>query len=1364
MSSFISAAPVASGQVQSLDSLRGHSLPSDAMIVASATQVNPTNQNPGSYAIVESAGATTTIGGSVPAVTLSPFADTYKEGSMYFPGAATSNISATLGSSYNWGLGLTAEAWVYYTSFTGATQGGYPATVQRPCLLGAFQPNSLGSDAWSLGADVNGKLTFYYYAYTAGNDQSANTNISLALNTWNHVAVSIPSGGPGSLYINGIQQTSNTNVAGSVAALSASTFTLNGSPYSTYNYLGVGGFAYLYTTGYVADARVVYGAALYTGSSFTVPSAPLSIATSGTTALLLRAGQNSPTIQNGALTFDRGLKQYMNFGPQTFNVATQGFTAVCRVKFSGTTPQYERIFEFASSTTNASGANAISLWLDTGAFVFRHQQVSTTTYTYAFGPGGAGSGIIVAGQTYVVTTRYDPVSQTMTVWVNGIAGTPQTLTTANAVDRTLTYTIVGEAISSISGSYVNDPYGLALNGTMNTLAIYNRALSNAEILTATQALNTVPATPQQKTLEIGDINGVPALSVAGNGQVSVQSIGLSSNVVQWPPAAMTGYDTVINGGVYKARASTEYTPGGTYYYAWYAFDKTSTNQFSSGTTYNTSSPYNYTGTVTTTDVNGTVYPGEWLQIQQPSSVILSSYSLTPSTSAASSQSPSKWVVLGSRDGVNWTLVDSRSGVASWSNGVLQNFSGVSSTQAYTYFRIVVANSLSSSLYTISEWTLYGTADASPSLTIAPATTFNTSVATPSLVGVVNNASFVPQDFSSSGLNIPAYVVSNTATVANTVAYSSFGPFAGEGSLYFPGGTGAYVNFGTAVNGLWPGGGALTDGTIEMWVYLAKYNTNNTILLIREGNLGVSTLDWYFYINTAGALAFYLQTSVTNYSASGGTVPLNTWSHVAFTMKAGFMTVFLNGVAGGTTTTATGTVVNTSSESLVIGNYQTSAGFTINGYISNMRLTTGQALYTTTFTPPTGPLQPIQGVTQAGLPYGTVLLLRNAPAPGRIQTTRLTGSNSGSVLSFPPAAMTGYSTALNAGYGQGTYVASASNEFDSGTNTLWHTFDKSTSTLWTGDGSSYTSGNYVKSPPVTTVDVNGTSYQGEWIQLQMPSSIVLSSYQINSPGSQGPSLFYLLGSRDGVNWSLVDQRSGQVTNGTYLTYSVSSGQAFTYFRLVTNKISGGSSYVQIYEIVFNGQIEGLNINPDGKIGIGLANPSSALHVAGQVTASLPVTLFTHTSISTTYYNSSGTSVSPGSTGTYYYVVFGTNGTNSKNWTPTYTNGSRLSIPYSGLYSITFFVGYPGANVTTIELFISKNSGVGDDLNNYPNNLLALQGMQPAYITETTITTTAYLNSTDYINFGFYYGVGTGTINWVAGIPRTGTSVTLIQRTA
>jgi hypothetical protein len=339
------------------------------------------------------------------------------------------------------------------------------------------------------------------------------------------------------------------------------------------------------------------------------------------------------------------------------------------------------------------------------------------------------------------------------------------------------------------------------------------------------------------------------------------------------------------------------------------------------------------------------------------------------------------------------------------------------------------------------------------------------------------------------------------------------------------------------------------------------------------------------------------TSPTSGSFVGGTVPLNQWNHLAVSYIASTSTFYIC-VNGSVTTVpkVTGTFQYTGTNNTNIDYWVGTAGTNI-GYISSYRFIRGLALYTTTFTPPTTPLQPIQGTTQAGLPYGTVLLLRNAPAPGRVLTQKFGGANSGSVLSFPPAAMTTYTTTLNSGYGQGTYVASASNEFDSGSNSLWRAFDKNTSTLWTGDGSSYTSGNYVKSPPVTTVDVNGTSYTGEWIQLQMPSSIVLSNYQINSPGSQGPSLFYLLGSRDGSNWFLVDSRSGQIPNSTYLTYSVSSGQAFNYYRLVTNKLYGGNSYVQIYEIIFNGTIEGPSISADGRLGVGVSNPVQALEVAG-----------------------------------------------------------------------------------------------------------------------------------------------------------------------
>ena len=1202
MSSFISAAPVASGQVQSLDSLRGHSLPSDAMIVASATQVNPTNQNTGSYAIVESGvnslGVTAT--GSVPATTLSPFADVYKEGSIYLNGTVGNYLQNTAtysNLSINWATsGMTIEAWVNYPTFVGAS---FLINTTNPVpTLFAFSPPTTTTGVFlGFGANTSGYVNFYYYN-PSGGLQTVMGLTQLSTNTWNHIAMTCTTSGQIYLFVNGVQTQVVANRSGSLQAASFYE-TFQGTFTSPTNGIILGQVNSTNTNAYLADLRLTTGTPLYTGSTssyatFTVPSAPLSSTTSpGVTQFLLRAGSNSPYVSNGALTFDRGLRQYANFGPLTFNIVTQGFTAIWRGQMNGTVASFERIFEFgAVNTATGSAISAMRGGAGQNLIFYIFPTNSSTQYYVTT------TNFLTQGTNYVIAFRYTPSTQIADVWVNGVQNTSGTITTAQIVaDRTVATTYLSKATdTSQNGQF-----------SMNTLAIYNRALSNAEILTATQALNTVPATPQQKTLEIGDINGTPALSVAGNGQVSVQSIGLSSNVVPWPPAAMTGYVTSINGKTYVASASSENSGA----YAWYAFDKNTTNYWNwnfsilgnlypggAGITYG-----NYTGPVTTTDTQGTVYKGEWIQLQLPTRISLSSYTVY---GPSPTYDPGTFFVLGSNDGVNWTLVSSQVFVP-WTTTPQTLTFQAQSSQTFSYFRMVIGAIMSSGTgnYSIPfpEWTLYGTADTSPTLTIAPATTFVTSVTTPSLTGIAASGVYAPQDFSSSGLNIPAYVVSNTATVANTVAFSSFGPFAGEGSFQFPGGAGAYVYFGSAVNGLWPGGGALTDGTIEMWVYLAKYNTNNTILLIREGNLGVSTLDWYFYITPAGVLSFVLSTSVTNYSASGGTVPLNTWSHVAFTMKAGFMTVFLNGVAGGTTTTATGTVVNTSSESLVIGNYQTNAAFTINGYISNMRLTTGQALYTTTFTPPTGPLQPIQGTTQAGLPYGTVLLLRNAPAPGRIQTTRLTGSNSvgpsgsAAVLPFPPAAMTGYSTALNAGYGQGTYVASASSEFSG--YYAWSAFTKGAAPWLSGGNYAYVSPPYVYGGSARTVDVNGNSYSGDWLQIQTPSSIVLSSYTIVS-ATNYPVLFWILGSRDGVNWSLVDSRSGISWSATSTqTFSTNSSQAFNYFRLVIYQVNSTSSYVYIGQLVLNGQVEGLNINPDGKVGLGVVNPTRALEVAGDV---------------------------------------------------------------------------------------------------------------------------------------------------------------------
>jgi hypothetical protein len=720
-----------------------------------------------------------------------------------------------------------------------------------------------------------------------------------------------------------------------------------------------------------------------------------------------------------------------------------------------------------------------------------------------------------------------------------------------------------------------------LSGSANTLAVYNRALSNVEIYNSYLALttNTINA-----PIEIGDANGAPALSVASDGRVNVTKLGQSSNVVPWPPAAMVSFFTTINNGNYIASSSSYYGANP----PWYAFDKTNTQWASAYNTpsdYSTTIPYNANSTApSTTDVNGTVYLGAWIQIQLPVPITLSYYIFQGSYSVTT-WGPARFVLLGSRDGINWFLVDSQSGL-SWSTSYQTKTCTPQNTQSYSYFRYVCLQVVSNSGNTeVGELTLYGTADTAQPLTVAQPVTLSYGAQTASLTGISGDK-FVPQDFSSSGLNIPAYVVSNTATVANTVAFSSFGPFAGEGSVYFPGGTGAYVNFPSSAVTLWPGAlTSLGSGTIEMWVYLTKYNANQTTLIARGTTSG--TFGWWLNISSSGALSF--QTYGGAFTTSGGTVALNAWNHVAVSAASNYVSIFLNGTLVGTPFTYSGTLTGSVSDPILISN-PSNANYTINGYISNMRLTIGQALYTTSFTPPTAPLQPIQGTTQAGLPYGTVLLLRNAPAPGRVLTSKFGGANSGGVLAFPPAAMTGYSTALNSGYGQGTYVASASVEF-SASYLAWYAFDQNASNSWLSSANYSASSPFPYTGSTTTVDVTGTSYAGDWLQIQMPSSIVLSGYTLTTfIGNK----FFVMGSRDGTNWSLVDQRSN-AGSGTF-TGTVASGQAFTYFRIVFNQ-AGGARYAQVNQWTLNGTIEGPSISADGRLGVGVSNPVQALEVAG-----------------------------------------------------------------------------------------------------------------------------------------------------------------------
>lgn len=80
--------------------------------------------------------------------------------------------------------------------------------------------------------------------------------------------------------------------------------------------------------------------------------------------------------------------------------------------------------------------------------------------------------------------------------------------------------------------------------------------------------------------------------------------------------------------------------------------------------------------------------------------------------------------------------------------------------------------------------------------------------------------------------------------------------------------------------------------------------------------------------------------------------------------------------------------------------------------------------------------------------------------------------------------------------------------------------------------------------------------GTWIQLQLPSSTVITKYRIAPVyfgDSYKPTLVLLLGSTDGTNWIKLDQRNPFTIDvygpGQHHTYNISNTTSYSYYRLI-----------------------------------------------------------------------------------------------------------------------------------------------------------------------------------------------------------------------
>lgn len=203
----------------------------------------------------------------------------------------------------------------------------------------------------------------------------------------------------------------------------------------------------------------------------------------------------------------------------------------------------------------------------------------------------------------------------------------------------------------------------------------------------------------------------------------------------------------------------------------------------------------------------------------------------------------------------------------------------------------------------------------------------------------------------------ALAVTANGSAAISTAQSKFGGASG----YFDG-SGANITVPASLACEFGG----SDFTVECWVRFAALPSNNWASLWSYGDHIDTNPRLVLYLDTRSSqgspgLRFSYVTSTLEFDVSQGDSSgwsVDQWYHVAVTRSGTAFRLFVDGVEVGGATYYGSVAAAGANGRLICGTELDTAYAALNGYIDELRITKGAALYTSNFTPPTAPLSPL----------------------------------------------------------------------------------------------------------------------------------------------------------------------------------------------------------------------------------------------------------------------------------------------------------------------------------------------------------------------------------------------------------------------